>query len=258
MNKYLVFSSIGNNSVHNTWLNTENRTFDVVLAYYANNDEYYNKIAEKNSDNFLIYKRKGFKWPNFNDYISNNDVSQYEYIWIPDDDIELSGDKINEMFKTLEKYPNIMVAIPSTSKDSVNSNNKPPRPDRHNCNLIIEYKNFLECGLLLINGSMLNNTFFRKILNLTNTGYFLDILMKFCFDEKNRKISQVVLHDIIARHPKRTINNLSDMTKMIPRKQHKNDRKAFIENNISPYMLRWSICRHSVIRNNDKCIQCYK
>lgn len=258
MNKYLIFSSIGDNSVHDHWLSTENREFDIVLAYFGNNDEYYNKIAKNNSDNFTIYKKKGFKWPNFNDYISNNDVSQYKYIWIPDDDIELDGDKINEMFETLEKYPNIMVAIPSTSKDSVNSNNKPPRPDRHNCNLIIEYKNFLECGIILIKGSMLDNLFFRKILSLTNTGYFLDILMKFCFNEKDRKISQAVLHNIISRHPKRTNDKPSEMAKMLPRKQHKNDKKVFIENGIPQNMLRWSIVRYSTILNKNDCTICYK
>jgi hypothetical protein len=256
INKYLVFSSIGDNSVHNHWLDTENRQFDIILAYYGDNDEYYEKLAKNNSDNFLVYKRKGFKWPNFNDYISNNDVTQYDYIWIPDDDIELKGDKINEMFELLEKYPNIMVAIPSTSKDSVDSNNR-LRIDRHNCDLEIEYKNFVENGFVIINGSMLNNKFFRKILNLTNTGYYFDILMQFCF-KKDREVSLAILHNIIARHPKRTKKNPSDMDIILPRSNHKKDRALFIKGGIPPNMLILSNVRCSTIPYKEKCTRCKK
>src|SRR5690349_17933876 len=117
-NKYLIISSIGDYSKHDTWL-SGNRLFDTMLIYYGDSLNTYNQLlaTRSNEPDVKIYKRKGLKWPQFYYYISNNfiDIKKYKYIWIPDDDLEISGKEINKMFLTIEQYPDIMVAIPSTS-----------------------------------------------------------------------------------------------------------------------------------------------
>jgi hypothetical protein len=255
-NRYLVFSSIGENSIHDMWLNVENRLFDITLVYYADNDDQYSKLEELSSDTIFVHRRKGFKWPNFNWYIENMDVSQYKYIWIVDDDIQIRGDRINEFFKTAESYPNIQICGPSTTNDSVNTLGGPRNLDRHNCKLLIEYKNLIECGLIMINTALLQNDFFRKILRTTNTGYYFDLLVKYCFTEEEKQTSIAVLHNIVARHGKR--NGPSEMGKKLPISQHPNDIYAFLKAGIPNHMMIYSIVRYSVVENKEafKCNAC--
>ncbi|AYV77469.1 MAG: hypothetical protein Dasosvirus3_28 [Dasosvirus sp.] len=254
-NKYLVFSSIGNHSVHEEWIQssdrwTTSRTFDMVLCYYGDDDRFYKRLKEKivGLGHIVIFRRKGLKWPNFNWYISNHNISQYQYIWVPDDDIELSERKISKMFSIMEQYPNIMVASPSTTRDSVTANGQ-KRIDRHRDGIKIEYTNFNENCFLLFKSCLLQNTFFRKILDATNTGYYFDILIKYCFSESEQKTSQAILHEIVARHPKRTKRNPSELDKVVPRKLHTQDSEKFLEAGITNEMLTYGVLSYSVIKN---------
>lgn len=253
MNKYLLFSSIGNSSKHNMWLESKNRIYDIVLCYYGDDDTYYKNLEEKSSSDFKVYRNKGFKWPNFYKYIQTMDINKYNYVWIPDDDLEIKGDLINEMFLTLEKNSNIKVAIPSTSYDSVSLSLN--RKDRHDCKKYIEYKNFVECGLLCFHTSLFNNKLFIKLLKSTYTGWFFDLGLKYCFNEIDRKKSIAVLHNIIVRHPKR--NEPSDLDKEVPRRERHTYIYRFIRNGIPKHMLKFKrIITYNYIPNNSICKLC--
>lgn len=227
--RFLLYSSVNDHNKHRMWVthtSTSRLVFDIVLAYYGDNDEYFDKgIVEFEDIHIKKYKRKGFKWPNFNDYIKHHDVSHYAYIWVVDDDIEMTGDQIGVMFETLVRYPHIMVGSPSTSFDSVDSLDG-CRTDTHRCDRLIEYTNFVENGLMILNTMILQNTFFRQILDATNTGFWFDVLMKYSFltqDSNTHPTDMAILHNVQARHPKRSADNLSDLDKIIPRDLHKDD-----------------------------------
>jgi hypothetical protein len=98
----LVISTVGDNSKHPTWLD-KNNNFDLVLLYYGSNVE----IAKS----YLIhtphvYSAKGFKWWLIKSFIDSNIelISKYDYIWFPDDDIEIHPDDINKLFGVADKF----------------------------------------------------------------------------------------------------------------------------------------------------------
>ena len=256
-NKYLIFSSVGVQSRHRMWLNCfdKNRDFDIALAYFGDDDVWFETETKNNSDSFNIYQKKGLKWPNFYDYILNNDISKYRYIWVPDDDIEIFGDKISEMFATMENNPNISIAIPSTSHDSVTSFGL-HRKDMHRCFKTIEYLDFVECGLILLKTDMFNNPTFIKILKAAHTGYYVDNVMRFCFDLVTRHKSIAVLHNIVCCHPKRNDNTVSELDIVVPRNLHSHDKVRFLNEGFTEDMLKGSDKKYSHIKRIGLCRDC--
>jgi hypothetical protein len=238
------------------WLDSPDRNYDLVLVYYGDDDDIYdNMLKDAENDNSIhVYKRKGFKWQNFNWYLDENDV-EYRYIWVTDDDIETDTMNINRMFETLELYPNIMIGLPSTTPRSVTSGGG-RRVDKHRCNVLLEYKNFLENGFVVFKNDMFSNEFFRKVLSLTNTGYYFDLLMKYCFDEKDRETTQAILHNVVVTHPKRT--GQSEIDKVLPRGKHPSDYNYFVRGGIPKHMLKYSDVRYTFVNNDDKCEVCNK
>ena len=92
--KNLLFSSIGKRDSKiqalDLWTKDKNRNFDIVLYYY-------NQEPPEKCFDYCIYK-KGTKFPNFYHFMTNNDISNYEAIWIVDDDIKMETKKINRLF----------------------------------------------------------------------------------------------------------------------------------------------------------------
>ena len=253
MKKFILYSCIGDKSVHNQWVGCKERFFDIVLCYYGDDDTYYKKLEELQSESCIIYRKKGLKWPNFYEYCKKIDIHKYSHVWVPDDDIEIPGDMINRMFLTLEKNKHIQVAIPSTSKDSV-AGNKNKREDHHHCKKIIEYKNFVECNLLCFHTNIFRNTLFQKLLQSTYTGYYFDTALQHCFSNATRHYSIAVLHNIIAKHPLRKENG--DLDKVVPRHLHVKDIQRFIKNGIPRNMLQKKMKTYYVLYNKNKCLLC--
>jgi len=254
MKKYVVYSSVGDTSVHKKWFECKERLFDIVLCYYGDNDEYYNTLKNLESDSCIVYRKKGLKWPNFREYCKTIDIYKYSHVWVPDDDIETSGNMINRMFLILEKNKHIQVAIPSTTKDSVAGGGTGRRNDNHHCKKVVEYRNFVECGLLCFHTNICKNSLFQKLLQSTYTGYYFDIALQYCFPLHKRHYSIAVLHTSIVRHPLRTTKGVLD--KVIPRKDHKKDIQKFIKNGIPRYMLQKKMKIYKTIYNTNRCVLC--
>lgn len=101
--KNLVICCAGDESQHIYWFKEEEdekRTYDIIVIYYGNSAE---KEEEYKATSDIFFKGTGFKfnlirqfiWP----YIQTTpSFANYEQIWIPDDDIEISVKNINRMF----------------------------------------------------------------------------------------------------------------------------------------------------------------
>lgn len=105
----VVICPVGKNSTHVTWLNPENRNYDVYLIHFDKpcpdgvklvNGIYY----DQNTKTFNIYQ-KGYKFilikALFDKKIIN--VSDYERFIFIDDDVVSSVDKMNKLFRYAEK-----------------------------------------------------------------------------------------------------------------------------------------------------------
>lgn len=110
MKKYLVISTVGDESLHPEWISgTPN--FDLVLLYYGNKEEV---VAEYAKQTPYVYAAKGEKYHLLKSLILSSPefISQYKYIWLPDNDVSIATEDINKMFEIADKY-NLSLAQPA-------------------------------------------------------------------------------------------------------------------------------------------------
>ncbi len=98
--KNLVFTSAGNNSAIKRWLSKGQPNFDLCIVFYGDGK------CEFEFDAKYIFYRKGGKFQNLHYVFKNHaDVlSQYEAIFVPDDDLKMNASDINKLFSIREDY----------------------------------------------------------------------------------------------------------------------------------------------------------
>jgi hypothetical protein len=117
MKRNCLIGIIGRDEYYKTWF-SENPDYDIILMIY--NDlqipkEYQDKCK-------AIYRRRGLsgsllKWLFENELIIQN----YDYYWIPNDDVTIYADDINLLFCYMKEYQ-LTIASPSLLKDESNIN----------------------------------------------------------------------------------------------------------------------------------------
>jgi hypothetical protein len=111
--QFLVICRAGDRSLHSHWILDSARNFDLYISYFGDEPNKYIKEAD-------YYEQvKGPKWPIIYDIIQNNIeiVSAYSAVWIPDDDILMSTQKINQMFNLFAGFE-FDLAQPALTIDS--------------------------------------------------------------------------------------------------------------------------------------------
>src|ERR1700687_413368 len=96
-NKNLVIVRAGDSSLHPQWLTgPENRNWDIVVSYFGNDPNLYRMPGVTRIDD------KGPKWDGLYNLISMHPqfIADYDYIWLPDDDLEITKSAINLLFNT--------------------------------------------------------------------------------------------------------------------------------------------------------------
>jgi hypothetical protein len=109
MNTCCVIAAIGESSLHRKWINKFPK-FDLHLIVY---DDSYEKFK---SDSLYVTQAKGYKFTLIHDYLSNHPtiIDQYNYFFMPDDDILISTAGIHKLFRYMQKY-NLDIAQPAIS-----------------------------------------------------------------------------------------------------------------------------------------------
>src|SRR5688572_16238021 len=100
MRKHLVLATVGDESVHSTWLGGGERTFDLCLIYFGDQPGRYAADAD------YYFARKGIKFSLIHEVAQSlvPALWHYEYVWMPDDDIAASGDQIARLFELAARY----------------------------------------------------------------------------------------------------------------------------------------------------------
>jgi len=95
--KNLIIAAVGNNSCHTEWL-TGQVNFDTCLIYYGDNIEK-STAYQQQATHFVL--AKGQKYHLIKNFIDANPdlLAQYEYIWMPDDDVSINANQINRLFQ---------------------------------------------------------------------------------------------------------------------------------------------------------------
>jgi hypothetical protein len=189
MNKYLIISPIGDESLHPEWVR-EKTNFDLVLIYYGDNE----LVAESNIKYTpYVYAAKGEKYHLIKSFIESNIefISNYTHIWIPDNDVLISTEDINRLFEMATQYQ-LSVCQPAM-EGYVSHEITKPVP-----NSILRYTNFVEVLAPLFDLESLLKIYKTFDLNYSSWGY--DYLWSPLLDYPKDKIA--IIDDIIMTHTK--------------------------------------------------------
>lgn len=150
-NKYLLFSSVGDNTTFfKHWL-SDNKNYDIAIVYYGDNNENYNKYCELVD---FIEMNKGSKFQNFYYYYNKHKdflLNTYDYFFIVDDDIIINTKNINKLFDLSNKYQ-FWISQPAFKDESKISHNV----TRQQNNNLYRYTNFIEVNTPVISNNILD------------------------------------------------------------------------------------------------------
>ncbi|MES2372528.1 MAG: DUF707 domain-containing protein [Bacteroidota bacterium] len=95
--KNLIIAAVGDDSRHTEWLTGE-VNFDICLIYYGGDIK---KITAYQQQAAYFLSAKGQKYHLIKKFAeANPDVlAQYEYVWMPDDDVSIDAKGINRLFQ---------------------------------------------------------------------------------------------------------------------------------------------------------------
>lgn len=115
MKKNLVVVRAGGKSLHHRWqeIAYEDRSYDLLISYFSD-DAFSEFVAAPGVQAVLI---KGGKWDGLFETLQDRDLSQYDYFWLPDDDLDISATDVNYLFDAMRLY-GLKIAQPSLTPDS--------------------------------------------------------------------------------------------------------------------------------------------
>ncbi|QXD32158.1 hypothetical protein [Candidatus Pelagisphaera phototrophica] len=113
-NKSLIVIPAGADSCHKNWHQFADRTYDIAVISFDPNSYKDNK---KHSD--YCFPQEGAKFALLDSFFSNQPEiwKKYEFFWLPDDDLQCSGETVNRLFDIFIKNK-MPLAQPSLTQDS--------------------------------------------------------------------------------------------------------------------------------------------
>lgn len=176
MSKYLVVIRCGDNSLHKNWVN-DNSKFDVILSYFGDNIPY-------RLDNIkYVHHFKGSKWEGLYDLFHNHQElwKDYDYVWLPDDDLDSTAENINSFLELVEKYQ-FDLCQPALTTDSYFSY----KDLLQNNDLIYRETNFVEVMAPCFSKRIFLKAY--QTFNENKSGWGLDFYWPILFKKENIKI----------------------------------------------------------------------
>lgn len=114
MRRNLVIVRAGDSSLHQRWLQgAAERNWDLIVSYFGDDPDRFR------ADGIGRIDAKGPKWPAL--ALLLRDLAPlldgYDYIWLPDDDLDADAPTVNDLFDLCAHY-NLTLAQPALSEDS--------------------------------------------------------------------------------------------------------------------------------------------
>ena len=100
--RWCIFTSAGdNNSIRSWFEGGEPRKWELIVAYYGNNESEFLELRKAST---YAFRTKGGKFQNLKKFVAKQPIffERYSYIWVCDDDIRMSVTQINEAFAITE------------------------------------------------------------------------------------------------------------------------------------------------------------
>jgi hypothetical protein len=194
--KNLIIAPAGDNSLFKQWMK-KSPNFDLVLLYYDDNIDI---ATSYTSYTPYVYTSKGEKYHLLKLFIQNNIdfILNYEYIWLPDDDVSINTESINKLFN-LAKEHNLILTQPSMDGYVSHEITKPISGS------LLRYTNFVEVLAPLFSLPTLLKVYNTFDINYSSWGY--DYLWPHLLNYPQDKIA--IIDDIIMTHTRPVGQNYS-------------------------------------------------
>jgi hypothetical protein len=185
MNKCCVIAAIGESSLHRKWINKSAR-FDLHLIVYDDSYEIFK------SDSLYVTQAKGYKFTLIHDYLSNNQpiIDQYDYFFMPDDDILINTAGIHKLFRYMKKY-NLDIAQPAVANSYYSHHQTLRFPGSK-----MRFTNFVEIMKPCFSKEALKKVLFT--FNATKYGWGIDFHWGKIVEY--RRMNMAIIDDIISEH----------------------------------------------------------
>lgn len=240
-NRNCVISAVGKDSVHKGWSCGEKRDFDLHLIVYDDSYESYRHDAD------FIVQAKGYKLKLVHEYITDNPsiLEEYDYFFIPDDDIVTDSDTISLLFRYMDNY-RLKIAQPSLTDSSYYTFQHTLHDQRY----LLRYTNFIEMMLPCFSREALKKVLVSFAENKSGWGVEYrwsqliesnksdmaiidDIQMQHVRPIQSKKRDNInELHEYITKH------NLSTKISVYP---HSVTRKIYTEKRVCEHKLKHAI-----------------
>jgi len=187
MKKNLIIACSGDDSLHLKWFN-ENKNYDLCVIYFGDSDDKFD-LYRKNSD--FCYRDKGEKYHLTKRLIDSNkiDLSVYEYVWLPDIDIEISYESINKLFD-IAKHFNISICQPAMDGHVSHQITFPHR------GLTLRYTSFVEVLAPMFKLETMN--FLKHTFDCNITAHALDFVWPKLLGYPENKIA--IIDEVVMTH----------------------------------------------------------
>lgn len=173
--KNLLITSIGSLNCVSSWI-CDDRTFDIALIYYPEEITLETKRLLESYADYLFFE-SGFKYEILKRvFLANPELMEYEYFWMPDDDVNLVKGTTNELFAAANKY-HLGLAQPSARKKNTSW-----KLLRNKKGYAIRYTNFVEVMCPIFSKKSLSQCI--DSFSYTKSGWGLDFLWPTLIDEK--------------------------------------------------------------------------
>ncbi len=212
MNKdNLIISAVGDKSLHKEWIKSHS-AFDVVLIYYGNNDEIY---SDYKKDALICIAQTGQKYHLIKMFIKENFdfVLKYKYVWLPDDDISISADNLNDMFNIAKEY-NLYICQPSVISSDGKVGHEITRPRK---GFKLRFTNFVEVMMPLFKVETLLSLY--DDFDLSESSWGLDALWPHRLNYPTNRLA--IIDEISALHTRSAGSDYSRF-KIRPKTELKN------------------------------------
>lgn len=176
---HLVVVRAGDDSLHERWLGSS-RSWDLLVSYFGNDPDRFKSPEARRVD------CSGGKWEGlYRLFLSEPELLEdYDYVWLPDDDIGADCSTIDKMFALMEDH-GLCLAQPSLHPQSFFHHHVTV----HNPCFRLRYSNFVELMVPCFKAD-----FLRRLLPLfehRRFGWGLDWIWAYMMDEPSLKTAVI-------------------------------------------------------------------
>lgn len=180
-NKNLVISTVSDSSLHRSWCHSQN--FDTYLIYFGDKQGFKGETK-------YYKKAKGYKYHLIKDVLDESDFwKNYDYIWLPDDDLSISTQDVAELFRLMSFY-SLDIAQPSIA------GYYGTWITLHQMGSIIRFTNWVEimCPCFSMRALEICKQTFKE----NNCGWGIEGIWNILLDHPQNKIA--IIDDLIVKH----------------------------------------------------------